>query len=123
MSNHRFLALRVRAAGHPRTRGSYFVSIQTEGLTNDDLWQQRLYFSRDEGGEDVFARSFFFISFLFRFSTTFLLLDYSFSDATTPLMAIKDCLVTAAAESHYPSALDIRERLTHDKHMDKLSCL
>jgi len=55
VSNHRFLALRVRAAGHPRTRGSYFVNIQTEGPTNDDLWQHRLYFSRDDGGwEDVF---------------------------------------------------------------------
>ncbi|KAF8274766.1 complex I intermediate-associated protein CIA30 [Lactarius quietus] len=45
VSNHRFLALRVRAAGHPRTRGSYFVNIQTEGPTNDDLWQHRLYFA------------------------------------------------------------------------------
>lgn len=55
VSNHRFLALRVRAAGHPRTRGSYFANIQTEGPTNDDLWQHRLYFTRDDGGwEDVF---------------------------------------------------------------------
>ncbi|KAF8485804.1 NADH:ubiquinone oxidoreductase complex I intermediate-associated protein 30 [Russula ochroleuca] len=55
VSNHRFLALRVRAAGHPRTRGSYFVNIQTEGPTNDDLWQHRLYFTRDDGvWEDVF---------------------------------------------------------------------
>jgi NADH dehydrogenase [ubiquinone] 1 alpha subcomplex assembly factor 1 len=55
VSNHRFLALRVRAAGHPRTRGSYFVNVQTEGPTNDDLWQHRLYFTRDDGGwEDVF---------------------------------------------------------------------
>jgi len=47
----------VRAAGHPRTRGSYFVNIQTEGPTNDDLWQHRLYFARDDGGwEDVFVR-------------------------------------------------------------------
>ena len=60
VSNHRFLALRVRAAGHPRTRGSYFVNVQTEGPTNDDLWQHRLYFSRDDGGwEDVFVRSLF----------------------------------------------------------------
>ncbi|KAI9434186.1 complex I intermediate-associated protein CIA30 [Lactarius indigo] len=56
VSNHRFLALRVRAAGHPRTRGSYFVNVQTEGPTNDDLWQHRLYFTRDDGGwEDVFV--------------------------------------------------------------------
>ena len=49
--------MRVRAAGHPRTRGSYFVNVQTEGPTNDDLWQHRLYFSRDDGGwEDVFVR-------------------------------------------------------------------
>ena len=62
MSNHRFLALRVRAAGHPRTRGSYFVNVQTEGPTNDDLWQHRLYFSRDDGGwEDVFVRSLFLL--------------------------------------------------------------
>jgi NADH dehydrogenase [ubiquinone] 1 alpha subcomplex assembly factor 1 len=58
VSNHRFLALRVRAAGHPRTRGSYFANIQTEGPTNDDLWQHRLYFTRDDGGwEDVFVRA------------------------------------------------------------------
>ena len=57
VSNHHFLALRVRAAGHPRTRGSYFVNVQTEGPTNDDLWQHRLYFARDDGGwEDVFVR-------------------------------------------------------------------
>ncbi|KAH9958591.1 complex I intermediate-associated protein CIA30 [Russula dissimulans] len=56
VSNHRFLALRVRVAGHPRTRGSYFVNVQTEGPTNDDLWQHRLYFSRHDGGwEDVFV--------------------------------------------------------------------
>ncbi|KAI0249169.1 complex I intermediate-associated protein CIA30 [Lactifluus subvellereus] len=55
VSNHRFLALRVRVAGHPRTRDSYFVNVQTEGPTNDDLWQHRLYFTRDDGGwEDVF---------------------------------------------------------------------
>ncbi|KAH9953017.1 complex I intermediate-associated protein CIA30 [Lactifluus volemus] len=55
VSNHRFLALRVRVAGHPRTRHSYFVNIQTEGPTDDDLWQHRLYFTRQDGGwEDVF---------------------------------------------------------------------
>jgi NADH dehydrogenase [ubiquinone] 1 alpha subcomplex assembly factor 1 len=58
VSNHRFLALRVRVAGHPRTRHSYFVNIQTEGPTDDDLWQHRLYFTRQDGGwEDVFVRS------------------------------------------------------------------
>ncbi|KAH9974826.1 complex I intermediate-associated protein 30-domain-containing protein [Russula compacta] len=55
VSNHRFLALHVRVAGHPRTHGSYFVNVQTEGPTNDDLWQHRLYFTRDDGGwEDIF---------------------------------------------------------------------
>ena len=62
VSNHWFLVLRVRAAGHPRTRGSYFVNVQTEGLTNDDLWQHRLYFSRDNGGwEDVFVHFLFLL--------------------------------------------------------------
>jgi NADH dehydrogenase [ubiquinone] 1 alpha subcomplex assembly factor 1 len=57
VSYHRYLALRVRAAGHPRTHGSYFVNIQTDGPTNEDLWQHRLYFTRDDGGwEDVFVR-------------------------------------------------------------------
>jgi len=57
ISNHDFLALRVRAAGHPLMRDSYFVNIQTEGPTNEDLWQHRLYFTRDDGGwEDVFIQ-------------------------------------------------------------------
>ncbi|KAI0261525.1 complex I intermediate-associated protein CIA30 [Gloeopeniophorella convolvens] len=55
VSNHAYLALRVRAAGHPRTRSAYFVNVQTAGPTNDDLWQHRLYFARADGGwEDVF---------------------------------------------------------------------
>jgi NADH dehydrogenase [ubiquinone] 1 alpha subcomplex assembly factor 1 len=45
-SNHRFLALRVRVVGHPRTRHSYFVNIQTESPTDDNLW---LYFTRQDG--------------------------------------------------------------------------
>jgi len=70
VSNHRFLALRVRAAGHPRTRASYFVNVQTEGPTNDDLWQHRLYFARDDGGwEDVFVRPLLILLFVPRATT------------------------------------------------------
>jgi len=55
VSSHRFLALRVRAAGHPRTRNSYYVNIQTDGPITSDLWQHRLFFSRDDGGwENIF---------------------------------------------------------------------
>ncbi|KAI0749841.1 complex I intermediate-associated protein CIA30 [Daedaleopsis nitida] len=55
VSNHEFLALRVRALGHPRTRNSYFVNLQTDGPITTDLWQHRLFFRRDDGGwEDVF---------------------------------------------------------------------
>ncbi|KAI0090256.1 complex I intermediate-associated protein CIA30 [Irpex rosettiformis] len=55
VSNYRFLALRLRAAGHPRTRNSYYVNIQTDGPITSDLWQHRLFFQRDDGGwEDVF---------------------------------------------------------------------
>lgn len=55
---HKFLALRVRAAGHPRTRNSYYVNIQTDGPITTDLWQHRLYFRRDDGGwEDIYVRS------------------------------------------------------------------
>ncbi|KAI0346592.1 complex I intermediate-associated protein CIA30 [Trametopsis cervina] len=55
VSNHRFLALRLRALGHPRTRNSYFVNIQTDGPITSDLWQHRLFFQRDDGGwEDIF---------------------------------------------------------------------
>ncbi|EED79105.1 predicted protein, partial [Postia placenta Mad-698-R] len=56
VSMHRFLALRLRAAGHPRTRNSYYVNIQTDGPITTDLWQHRLYFRRDDGGwEDIFV--------------------------------------------------------------------
>jgi NADH dehydrogenase [ubiquinone] 1 alpha subcomplex assembly factor 1 len=57
VSNYRFLALRLRAAGHPRTRNSYYVNIQTDGPITSDLWQHRLFFQRDDGGwEDLFVR-------------------------------------------------------------------
>jgi len=56
LSSHRFLAIRVRLRGSPRTRNSYFVNIQTEGYVTNDLWQHRLYFQRDDGEwEDVFV--------------------------------------------------------------------
>ncbi|KAI0073877.1 complex I intermediate-associated protein CIA30 [Panus rudis PR-1116 ss-1] len=55
VSRHQYLALRVRAAGHPRTRNSYYVNLQTDGPIQSDLWQHRLFFNRDDGGwEDVF---------------------------------------------------------------------
>ncbi|CAL1716026.1 unnamed protein product [Somion occarium] len=55
VSYHRYLALRVRAAGHPRTRNSYYVNIQTDGPIASDLWQHRLFFNREDGGwEDIF---------------------------------------------------------------------
>ncbi|KAI0048942.1 complex I intermediate-associated protein CIA30 [Auriscalpium vulgare] len=55
VSHHKYLALRLRAAGHPRTRSSYFVNIQTDGPITSDLWQHRLYFARSDGAwEDVF---------------------------------------------------------------------
>lgn len=56
VSNHEYLALRVRALGHPRTRNSYFVNLQTDGPITTDLWQHRLFFRRDDGGwEDIFV--------------------------------------------------------------------
>ncbi|KAI0312056.1 complex I intermediate-associated protein CIA30 [Amylostereum chailletii] len=55
VSHHDYLALRLRAGGHPRTRNSYFVNLQTDGPIRSDLWQHRLYFARKDGGwEDVF---------------------------------------------------------------------
>ncbi|RDX43795.1 complex I intermediate-associated protein CIA30 [Lentinus brumalis] len=55
VSTHEYLALRVRALGHPRTRNSYFVNLQTDGPITTDLWQHRLFFRRDDGGwEDIF---------------------------------------------------------------------
>ncbi|KAI0784492.1 complex I intermediate-associated protein CIA30 [Abortiporus biennis] len=55
VSNYRYLALRLRARGHPRTRNSYFVNLQTDGPITSDLWQHRIFFNRDDGDwEDVF---------------------------------------------------------------------
>lgn len=55
VSNHQFLALRLRLGGDPRLRNSYFVNLQTDGPVTTDLWQHRLYFKRnDEGWEDIF---------------------------------------------------------------------
>lgn len=56
VSNHQFLALRLRLGGDPRLRNSYFVNLQTDGPVTTDLWQHRLYFKRnDEGWEDIFV--------------------------------------------------------------------
>jgi len=53
VSNHEFLALRVRVGGHPRTRNSYYVNLQLSSY-NREVWQHPLYFTRDDGGwEDV----------------------------------------------------------------------
>ncbi|CCM02288.1 uncharacterized protein FIBRA_04376 [Fibroporia radiculosa] len=55
VSAHQFLALRLRVAGHPRTRNSYYVNLQTDGPITTDLWQHRLYFRRDDGAwEDIY---------------------------------------------------------------------
>ncbi|KAG8745126.1 hypothetical protein FRC10_008737 [Ceratobasidium sp. 414] len=53
LSLHKYLALRVRAAGDPPTRNSYFVNIQTDGPIQTDLWQHRLYFEKDGEWEDI----------------------------------------------------------------------
>ena len=56
VSNHRYLALRLRVAGDPRTHNSYFANIQTDGPISTDLWQHRLYFKRhDNAWEDIFV--------------------------------------------------------------------
>lgn len=56
VSNHQFLALRLRAKGHPRTHNSFYVNIQTDGPITSDLWQHRLFFHREDGKwEDVFV--------------------------------------------------------------------
>jgi len=55
ISNHEFIALRLRVAGHPRTRNSYYVNLQTDAPVSGELWQHRLYFQRDDGNwEDLF---------------------------------------------------------------------
>lgn len=65
VSLHQFLALRLRAGGHPRTRNSYFVNVQTDTIPSAaDIWQHRLHFSRTDGGwEEVFVR-FIFVDYL-----------------------------------------------------------
>lgn len=55
VSNHKYLALRVRSGGNPRTRNSYFVNLQTDGPISTDLWQHRLFFRKDGQWEDVFV--------------------------------------------------------------------
>jgi len=55
VSNHRYLAMRLRVGGHQRTRNSYFVNIQTDGAISTDLWQHRLFFHKGDGSwEDIF---------------------------------------------------------------------
>jgi len=55
VSNHRYLALRLRLAGDPSTHNSFFVNVQTEDPLSSDLWQHRLYFQRhDNTWEDIF---------------------------------------------------------------------
>ncbi|EPQ52693.1 CIA30-domain-containing protein [Gloeophyllum trabeum ATCC 11539] len=52
---HEYLALRVRAAGDPRTRHSYYVNLQMDGPITTDIWQHRLFFNRDDGAwEDLY---------------------------------------------------------------------
>lgn len=53
LSLHKYLALRVRGAGEPHTRNSYFVNLQTDGPVQTDLWQHRLYFQTDGDWEDI----------------------------------------------------------------------
>ena len=56
LSHHKYLALRVRSGGNPRTRNSYFVNIKTDSAFSADLWQHRLFFREDQGRwEDVFV--------------------------------------------------------------------
>jgi len=55
VSNHRYLALRLRLAGDSSTHNSYFANVQTDGPISTDLWQHRLYFQRrDNSWEDIF---------------------------------------------------------------------
>lgn len=55
LSHHKYLSLRVRSGGDPRTRNSYFVNVKTDSAFSADLWQHRLFFRRDQGQwEDVF---------------------------------------------------------------------
>lgn len=57
LSHHKYLALRVRSGGNPRTRNSYFVNVKTDSTFSADLWQHRLFFRKDQGQwEDLFVR-------------------------------------------------------------------
>jgi len=53
ISLHKYLALRVRAGGDPRTHTGYFVNLQTDGPVQSDLWQHRLYLRGNGTWEDV----------------------------------------------------------------------
>ena len=57
LSHHRYLALRVRAGGDPKTRTGYFVNLQTDGPVQTDLWQHRLFLRGNGEWEDVYVRS------------------------------------------------------------------
>ncbi|KAI5122545.1 hypothetical protein M0805_005272 [Coniferiporia weirii] len=55
ISNHEYLALRLRIGGHPRTHNAYFVNLQTDSPISGELWQHRLYFRKKDGSwEDIF---------------------------------------------------------------------
>ncbi|KAG8900522.1 hypothetical protein FRB99_005992 [Tulasnella sp. 403] len=53
LSLYKYLSLRVRSGGDPRTRNAYFVNVQTDGPVQSDLWQHRLYLRGDGTWEDV----------------------------------------------------------------------
>ena len=53
LSLYKYLSLRVRAGGDPRTRNGYFVNVQTEGPVETDVWQHRLYLRGNGEWEDV----------------------------------------------------------------------
>lgn len=58
ISNHAYLALRVRVGGHPRTHNAYYVNLQTDTPISGELWQHRLYFRKADGSwEDIFVRT------------------------------------------------------------------
>lgn len=53
LSLFKYLSLRVRAGGDPKTHNGYFVNIQTDGPVETDLWQHRLYLRGNGDWEDV----------------------------------------------------------------------
>ena len=60
------MALRLRVGGHPRTRNSYFINVQTDSPVTGELWQHRLYFRKDDGSwEDIFVRPILSSSIIF----------------------------------------------------------